>query len=89
PSVPVYANVSARAITSGDQARDLLKQQVCSSVRWTESMENMVSSENVDVMVEFGPGGVLSKLQKRINSMPTVFVVDEAEAIEKVRAELA
>ena len=67
PKIPIYSNVTAKKISSGDEARELLKQQVCSSVRWTDSMVNMVEEQNISTVMEFGQGGVLSKLMKRIN----------------------
>ncbi len=66
PQFPVYSNVTAKAISSGSEARDLLVRQVCSSVRWTESMQNLISEQSCSHSIEFGPGGVLSKLLKRI-----------------------
>lgn len=66
PQFPVYANVSAQPLSSGNEARELLKQQVCGSVRWAQSMTNMLAEQNITHCIEFGPGGVLSKLMKRI-----------------------
>lgn len=66
PCFPVYANVTAARIETGNQARELLKQQVCSSVRWSDTMKAFKSQESVSLAIEFGPGGVLTKLLKRI-----------------------
>jgi [acyl-carrier-protein] S-malonyltransferase len=65
PAFPVYSNVEAAVIPSGSAARELLKRQVCASVRWTDSMTQAVSELGLDTAVEFGAGGVLSKLLKR------------------------
>lgn len=67
PKFPVYANVTARAVRTADEARARLKEQVCGTVRWTESMVNLIEGEGITDTIEFGPGGVLSKLMKRIN----------------------
>ncbi len=67
PSFPVYCNSQARAVTTGAEARECLKEQVCASVRWTDSMNNMIEEQNIERVIEFGAGGVLSKLMKRIN----------------------
>jgi [acyl-carrier-protein] S-malonyltransferase len=64
----VYSNVTASAHTDGDSIRELLKQQVCGSVRWSELMTNMIKEQGVTQSVEFGAGGVLSKLLKRIDN---------------------
>ena len=67
PKIKVVANVTAKEITSADESRELLKQQVCSSVRWTDSINYLVNNLSVNETIEFGPGGVLTKLCKRIN----------------------
>ena len=67
PKIPVIANVTAKAITSAEESKELLKQQVCSSVRWTDSINYLVNELGVNQTIEFGPGGVLTKLCKRIN----------------------
>ena len=63
----VYSNVTAKEISSPEEAKDLLKRQVCSSVRWTESMLNSIKEKQLTHSVEFGSGGVLTKLLKRIS----------------------
>lgn len=83
PIFPVYANFSANAVRSGAEVRKLLKAQVCGSVRWTESMENLLREEKIDRVVEFGAGGVLSKLMKRINKEVARFEIDSPESIVK------
>ena len=89
PIFPIYSNVEAMPIASGAAARELLKKQVTSSVRWTESMQNLVAGQSVTHTVEFGSGGVLSKLMKRIVSGVERLEIADPAAIEKVRAALA
>ena len=71
PVFPVYSNVTARPIISGAEARKLLHEQVCSPVRWTESMQNMIKDLAPKAFVEFGAGGVLSNVMKRIDKSQT------------------
>ena len=81
PSFPVYSNVTANAVTSGEEARDLLVKQVTGSVRWTESMINIIKEQSPDACIEFGNGDVLSKLLKRIDkSIARKSVKDVASA---------
>lgn len=82
---PVYANFSAQKITSGDDARALLKQQVCGSVRWTDSMLNMVREQSITDVVEFGAGGVLSKLMKRIDAAPARHEAGDIASVESLK----
>src|SRR5690606_38344089 len=67
PEIVVYSNVTAQPISSGAEARKRLIEQVYSSVRWTQSMTNLVAEQELAAVVEFGPGGVLAKLMKRID----------------------
>src|SRR6056297_1151746 len=65
-TIPVYQNVDAKAHTSVEQIKSNLIKQVTSAVRWTQTIENMIS-DGVDEFYEIGHGGVLSGLIKRIN----------------------
>ena len=65
PSWPVVFNVSADAATGTETIRGNMVEQLCSPVRWYESMMKMVA-EGVEHFVEIGPGNVLSGLMKRI-----------------------
>lgn len=65
PVVPVVANVLASAITSPDEIRKRLVEQVTGSVRWAESMA-WLGGQGVTHFVEIGAGKVLSGLVKRI-----------------------
>lgn len=66
PKFPVYANYSASPVSTADEVRKALGEQVCSRVRWVESMEKAASEEKIDIAVEFGAGAVLSGMLKRI-----------------------
>jgi len=72
---PIYANVNAKPVQDASEIRQNLKDQVCGSVRWTESITNLVKTEQPTLAVELGAGGVLSKLLKRIDkSVPRLDV---------------
>lgn len=64
PEVPVTANVDARVHA---QARDwpgLLSAQLCSPVRWHQTLLSL-AGEGPGTIVEVGPGGVLTGLARR------------------------
>ena len=63
--IPVVLNVSARPETRSEALRQALIEQVTRPVRWVESMLRM-KDLGVEVLVEIGPGRVLSGLAKRI-----------------------
>ncbi|MDR0928060.1 MAG: ACP S-malonyltransferase [Ignavibacteria bacterium] len=65
--VPVYANVTAAPLTSGEELRKLLIQQLTSPVQWTQTILNM-HSNGISNFIEIGAGAVLQGLVKRIVS---------------------
>jgi len=67
PVVPVIANTSAQPMTTAEQVKEELLDQLCHGVQWQRSMEYMVK-EGVSTFVEIGPGEVLSGLARRIDS---------------------
>jgi [acyl-carrier-protein] S-malonyltransferase len=84
PAMPVVCNVDAAAISGGDAARDALRRQVTSPVRWSETLE-FLAAQGVDVFVEVGPGRVLSSLVKRtLGRGVGIYAVDELEEIDAV-----
>lgn len=86
PLFPVYANVTASAVVTGAEARERLKQQVCGTVRWTESVLNAIEQHGITHSVELGAGGVLTKLLKRIKPDVQRFeVFDNASAAKLPR----
>jgi [acyl-carrier-protein] S-malonyltransferase len=66
-SVPVYANVTAQAVTSASEIKELLVKQLTNPVRWTETVQNMAAAGATEFL-EVGPGAVLQGLIKRIAS---------------------
>lgn len=64
PAYPVVSNVTAEPVTTGDDARRLLVEQLTSPVRWSASVAAMVAA-GVDRFVEVGPGSVLCGLNRR------------------------
>jgi [acyl-carrier-protein] S-malonyltransferase len=64
PAYPVVSNVTARPVSTGAEARDLLVRQVTAPVRWSASIAAMVDA-GVDRFVELGPGKVLCGLNRR------------------------
>ena len=92
---PLITNVDAEAITTGDEAREALIRQVCSAVRWEESIHEMIA-QDVRIFVEVGPGRVLSGLLRQIDRSVRSFNVEDAaslqatlEKIAKARAEIS
>jgi [acyl-carrier-protein] S-malonyltransferase len=87
PSVPVFANVTAKAESDPDTIRKLLVDQVTGMVRWRESVGNMVQA-GVEEFVEIG-GKVLGPMVKRIVPDVKVTSVVTIEDIEALAKEIA
>jgi [acyl-carrier-protein] S-malonyltransferase len=79
-AVPVIANISAKAITSAEDIRRELAEQITSSVRWSQTVRAM-AEEGVHTVVEVGPGEVLSGLSRRISRDLQAVSVNSAEAL--------
>lgn len=66
PTIPLVANVTARAVSDPATIRSLLVRQTTSTVRWRESALWM-KEQGVVTLIELGAGKVLSGLAKRID----------------------
>lgn len=64
--IPVVSNVDARPHEDPEEIRDLLIRQVCSQVRWEDSMRYLLDNLAITQFYEIGPGRVLNSLLKRI-----------------------
>jgi [acyl-carrier-protein] S-malonyltransferase len=84
--IPVYTNVHSTPITQDteiDFIKDTLYDQLTSSVRWEESIENMIN-DGAREFIELGPGKVLQGLIKRINNTVVIKGIDKADDINKL-----
>jgi [acyl-carrier-protein] S-malonyltransferase len=87
--IPIILNRTATAETSASELKENLPLQVISSVRWTESIETMASS--VDMIIECGPGRVLSGLAKKIDpsvSLLNISALEDQETVENALKEV-
>ncbi|MBI4384387.1 MAG: ACP S-malonyltransferase [Nitrospinae bacterium] len=84
---PVVANVDAKPVLKGGEAREALVRQVCSPVRWVDTMKYLVE-QGIQVAVEIGPGKVLSGLMKRFNKEVECYQVEDSASLEKTVAAL-
>jgi [acyl-carrier-protein] S-malonyltransferase len=66
PRIPVISNVDARPHDDPNEIRELLIQQVCSPVRWEDSLRYLFDTAEITQFYEIGPGRVLAGLLKRI-----------------------
>ncbi len=87
PRVPVVSNVTARPAGGVAEIKDLLVRQVTSPVRWSESMQWLVS-QGFTRFIELGLGNVLSGLMKRISKDVEMLSVSDGATLEATAAKL-
>jgi [acyl-carrier-protein] S-malonyltransferase len=78
--IPLVANVTGQAITSAADVRVELERQITNSVRWAQSVTEMVS-QGVNTFVEVGPGQVLTGLVKRVNREVTTLSIGDLRSL--------
>jgi [acyl-carrier-protein] S-malonyltransferase len=84
PVIPYTANVNAELIQSKEEIRELLAKQVYSSVKWQQSVENMIAA-GVDTFIEIGPGKTLSAFIKKIDKSCKVLNIEKIEDLVKLQ----
>ena len=85
--IPVYANVTAEALnplSSPEEIKKSLCNQLTSPVRWQQSVEQMIK-DGADEFIELGPGKVLQGLIKRIDTSVQFKGYDKIKDLELVK----
>lgn len=83
PQKTLYQNVTGRASSSVTLAS--LIDHLTQPVLWSDIMQGLVA-DDVDVVIEIGPGNVLSKLMKTTHPEVTTFSVKTLEDVQTVRS---
>jgi [acyl-carrier-protein] S-malonyltransferase len=84
PKIPYSTNVTGDIINENSNIKKLLVKQVKSSVRWEDSIVNLIN-EGVDTFIEIGPGRTLTGLIKKINRKIKVINVENMETLYKLK----
>lgn len=80
PHIPLYANATAQPY--GEDAASLLPRQVCSPVRWQDTLERMAQA-GVDTFIEVGAGTTLCALVRKTLPQAAAFNVADPDSLEK------
>ena len=80
--IPYVTNVDASIIKDTERTKELLKEQVYSSVLWEQSIRAMIA-DGVDIFVEIGPGKTLSGFMRKIDKSVKMFRIGTMEEVEK------
>ena len=81
PAVPVISNVTAQAHGTPAEISARLVEQVCSSVRWEESVRVLLAL-GYTRFIELGPGSALSGFMKRIDKTAEMLNVADVASLE-------
>ena len=84
PAFDVISNVDASPYRDVDTIKTNLVRSIAHEVRWHDTAQRLLSYD-LEVVAEFGAGGVLGPLMKRIPGAPTVVVVSDYAGVEKLR----
>ncbi len=83
PNPPVVCNVDACAVRSAGELRDRLRAQLTSPVRWIDCVRRLVDL-GADMLVEVGPGSVLTGLARRIAPDARALPVNTADEASRL-----
>ncbi len=87
PQIPYVANYTADYVYEAEGIRELLRDQVSGSVRFSQSIARMIA-DGVDTFIEIGPGKTLSSFVKKIDKNVKTYNIETMEDVEKTAAEL-
>jgi [acyl-carrier-protein] S-malonyltransferase len=82
PRFPVISNVTGEEVTTPDEIRQTLRDQVTGTVRWADCVQRLIGL-GCDFFIELGPGNVLAGLLKRNNREIPVVSIGDGEAVDK------
>ena len=83
PNYDIVCNVSSMPENKPEKIKSFLIDQICSPVRWRESIINMVNA-NISEFIEIGPGKVLSGMAKRTVKNINCFSINSIDDIKKI-----
>jgi len=86
PSYEIVSNVTSLPVNDPENIKNLLVQQICSKVRWRESILFM-GEKKINDFIEIGPGKVLTGLIKRILPNSNSFSINSINDIKNLNNE--
>src|SRR6266704_6868889 len=88
PRFAVISNVTGDEVTTPEEIRRTLQDQVTGTVRWLDCMERLAEL-GCDFFIELGPGGVLAGLLRRTRKGVDVVSVSNADSVRSCAERLA
>lgn len=87
PKISIVQNVNAAIANEIASIKDGLVKQLYSPVLWTDSVKTL-AAQDVSIIVECGPGKVLSGLNKRIHETAVIFNLNSQETLAALQDQL-
>lgn len=82
-NTPVMNNIDAAVEKTGQDVKNALIRQVAGTVKWTQSVENMIAA-GVTTFIEVGAGTVLTGLIKKINKTVETINISTVDDLGKL-----
>ena len=87
PKIEIFSNVTAEPENNPSNIKNLLVEQIFSTVRWRETLLNMFK-KGIKNYIEIGPGKVLSGMAKRTLKEANCFSLNSIVDIKNLSAVL-
>ena len=78
----VYSNVKGSPYEESDDVKELLRQQIMSSVLFEKSIRDLID-KGVNTFIEVGPGKTLSGFVKKINKDVKIYNVEDLKSLRE------
>ena len=89
PEYPVLQNISAESYTTTNERMAALASQLYKPVLWVDTINKLENYYGAKTMIEFGPGKVLSGLNRRINREINSICISDPDSLDKALAACA
>ena len=87
PRFTILSNVTGEPAGTLPEIRSALREQVTSTVRWVDCIENLLAL-GCDLFIELGPGGILAGLLRRTRKDVEVISVSDPASLDACAARL-
>ncbi|MSQ40662.1 MAG: [acyl-carrier-protein] S-malonyltransferase [Dehalococcoidia bacterium] len=84
PQYPVVANCTAQPLTTAEELKEELRQQLCTSVKWSQTVTYM-TGQGVTRFMEIGPGRILTGMVKRISQESETVNINDLASIQALK----
>ena len=87
-TIPVIKNIDAKVYSDTAELVEGLSAQMREPVQWTETIK-FITNIGMNKFIEYGPGGILCGLNKRIDRSINSFKLDSIDAHELINDEFS